>query len=99
VTALEKEQKTRATRARRDVLDRSLVDLASLYRDVLVVQLGAGVDLVNLEVQDDVERLAAASTPEVTLRRLDAISTARDRIGANVNPLLAVEAMALALRP
>jgi DNA polymerase III subunit delta' len=99
VTALEKDQKARATRSRRDVLDRALVDLASLYRDVLVVQLGAGVDLVNAELRTDVARLAAESTAEGTLRRLDAIGTARQRIGANVNPLLAVEAMALALRP
>ena len=99
VTQLEKDQKARATRSKRDVLDRALVDLASLYRDVLVVQLGAGVDLVNVELRAEVERLAAAAPPELTLRRLDAIGLARERIGANVNPLLAVEAMALALRP
>ena len=99
VTQLEKDQKARATRSKRDVLDRALVDLASLYRDVLVVQLGAGVDLVNAELRTEVERLAAAAPAEVTLRRLDAIGLARERIGANVNPLLAVEAMALALRP
>ena len=99
VTQLEKDQKARATRSKRDVLDRALVDLASLYRDVLVVQLGAEVDLVNAELRAEVERLAAAAPPETTLRRLDAIGLARERIGANVNPLLAVEAMALALRP
>ena len=99
VTQLEKDQKARATRSKRDVLDRALVDLASLYRDVLVVQLGAGVELVNAELRTEVERLAAAAPAETTLRRLDAIGLARERIGANVNPLLAVEAMALALRP
>ncbi|SDQ17468.1 DNA polymerase III subunit delta' [Quadrisphaera sp. DSM 44207] len=99
VGQLEKDQKARATRSRRDVLDRALVDLASLYRDVLVVQLGADVELVNAEARRDVERLAADTTPERTLRRLDAVRQARERIGANVNPLLAVEAMALELRP
>ncbi|PWJ53325.1 DNA polymerase-3 subunit delta' [Quadrisphaera granulorum] len=99
VKALEDDQKKRATRAKRDVLDRALVDLASLYRDVLVVQLGAGVDLVNAELGREVAGLARRGGPEQTLARLDAIATARRRISANVNPLLAVEAMALALRP
>jgi DNA polymerase-3 subunit delta' len=99
VTALEKDQKRRATRSRRDVLDRALVDLASLYRDVLVLQLGAGVDLVNAELRSEVAALARACAPEATLRRLDAIAQARERIDANVSPLLALEAMALVLRP
>ncbi|GAB2697536.1 DNA polymerase III subunit delta' [Thalassiella azotivora] len=94
---LEKEQKTRATRFRRDVIDRALQDLASVYRDVLVIQLGAQVDLVNAQMRDQLLRLADAATPEATLRRLDAIATARERIGANVSPQLAVEAMALQL--
>jgi len=99
VTQLERDQKGRATRAQRDVLDRSMVDLLSLYRDVLVVQLGAGVDLVNTEHAADVRALAEASTPEQSLRRMDAIGEARTRLAGNVAPLLAVEAMAIALRP
>ncbi len=99
VTQLERDQKSRATRAQRDVLDRSMVDLLSLYRDVLVVQLGAGVELVNTEHGADVRALADESTPEQTLRRMDAIGEARTRLAGNVAPLLAVEAMAIALRP
>ena len=99
VRQLEEDQKRRATRAQRDVLDRALLDLLSLYRDVLVVQLGAGVDLVNAAQEGDVRRLAAESTPEQTLRRMEAIGEARTRIAGNVAPLLAMEAMAVALRP
>ncbi|GCD19824.1 DNA polymerase III subunit delta' [Cellulomonas algicola] len=99
VRQLEEEQKRRATRAQRDVLDRAMVDLLSLYRDVLVVQLGAGVELVNVEHAEGVRTLAAQSTPEQTLRRMDAVGQARTRIAGNVAPLLAVEAMAIALRP
>lgn len=99
VRQLEDEQKRRATRAQRDVLDRSLLDLLSLYRDVLVVQLGADVDLVNAGQEEDVRRLAAGSTPEQTIRRMDAIGEARTRLTGNVAPLLAMEAMAVALRP
>ncbi|HWJ85770.1 MAG TPA: DNA polymerase III subunit delta' [Cellulomonas sp.] len=99
VKTLEEEQKRRATRAQRDVLDRAMVDLLSLYRDVLVVQLGAQVELVNVEHTADVERLASGSTAEQTLRRMDAVGQARTRLAGNVAPLLAVEAMTIALRP
>ena len=99
VRQLEENQKRRATRAQRDVLDRTMIDVLSLYRDVLVVQLGAEVDLVNAESAQDVERLARSSTPEETVRKMDAIGVARDRIAANVAPLLAVEALMVELRP
>ena len=47
VAALERDQKTRATRFGRDVIDRSLIDLLSIYRDALVVHTGASIGLVN----------------------------------------------------
>lgn len=99
VRQLEENQKRRATRAQRDVLDRSLLDLLSLYRDVLVVQLGADVPLVNTAEAAEVARLAGDSTAEQTIRRMDAIAEARERLEGNVAPLLAMEAMAVALRP
>jgi DNA polymerase-3 subunit delta' len=99
VRLLEENQKRRATRAQRDVLDRAMIDVLSLYRDVLMVQLGAGVDLVNAELAQDIERLARGSTPEETVRRMDAIGVARERVAANVAPLLAVEALMVELRP
>jgi DNA polymerase III subunit delta' len=107
VRQLEENQKRRATRAQRDVLDRSLVDLLSLYRDVLVLQFGCidgegsvdGVELVNAELADLLWSEAQASTPGATLRRMEAIGLARERIEANVSPLLAVEALMVQLRP
>ncbi|MFB9377541.1 DNA polymerase III subunit delta' [Kineococcus gynurae] len=98
VRQLEDDQKRRARRAQTDVLDRALVDLLAFYRDVLVVQLGAPVDLVNGDLAALVRAAAAAGTPEDTVRRTDAVQLARERLGQNVAPLLAVEAMALALR-
>jgi DNA polymerase-3 subunit delta' len=95
---LAEEQKRRRTRTVRDSLDRAFVDLVSFYRDVLALQLGADVDLVNVDAATDVERLARTSTPESSLRRIDAILAARTAIDGNVAPLLAVEAMTLALR-
>ena len=95
---LEKEQKRRATRAKRDGIDRALVDLAGFYRDVLAVQAGAEVELVNEEMRDAVTAVARSSTPETTLRRIDAVLRAREQVDLNVAPLLAVEAMTMALR-
>lgn len=95
---LEKQQKLRAKRVQRDSLDRSLVDLASFYRDVLVVQVGSEVELVNDEARPTVLKVARCSTPELTLRRIEAVLAAREAVDANVAPLLAVEAMTIALR-
>ena len=98
VASLEREQKTRATRAARDVVDRALVDLTSIYRDALVLRLRSDVDLVNPDAVDKVRALAGVFGPEQLLGAMDAINEARDRINANVPPLLALEAMALQLR-
>jgi DNA polymerase-3 subunit delta' len=95
---LEGRQKSRATRVMRDALDRTLLDLASYYRDVLTLQLGAGADLVNIELAPELRTAASAGRPEDTLRRLDAIMECRERVAANVNPQLAFEALTLALR-
>jgi DNA polymerase-3 subunit delta' len=95
---LEDRQKSRATRVKRDSLDRALLDLASYYRDVLAVQLGSAVELVNADRGPELRAAASDGSPDSTLRRLEAIMQCRERIEANVNPLLAVEAMTLALR-
>jgi DNA polymerase III subunit delta' len=94
---LENRQKSRATRVQRDSLDRALLDLAGLYRDVLAVQFGADVELANAGRREELGRLAAASTPEATVRRIEAIMKCRDRLAAAVAPLLAVEEMTIAL--
>ena len=104
VKQLEEDQKRRATRRQLDVLDGALIDLLSLYRDVLVLQLGADVDLVNgLEPADFAvaRSLAADSSPEQTVRRMDAIGVARERLerAGPSGRLLVLEAMAVALRP
>lgn len=91
-------QKSRATRVLRDSLDRTLLDLASYYRDVLTLQLGASSELVNLDLAPELRTAAGNGRPEDSLRRLDAIMACRERLDANANPLLAVEALTLALR-
>lgn len=91
-------QKSRGTRTQRDVLDRALLDLAAFYRDVLALQLGTGQHPVHADLALQAGALAAASSPEATLRRIDAILACRVAIDGNVAPQLAVEAMAVALQ-
>jgi len=95
---LEKRQKSRGTRTQRDALDRALVDLAAFYRDVLAIQLATSVLPVHADLADQAATIARRSTPESTLRRIEAILACRTAIEGNVAPLLAVEAMSLALR-
>ncbi|WP_168625697.1 DNA polymerase III subunit delta' [Cryobacterium sp. BB307] len=96
--SLEEDQKRRATRSLRDGLDRIMVDLMSLYRDVLLLQLGVATEPINREISDQLQRAAEESTPAQTLETLDAITTARQRIDANVAPALALEAMLITAR-
>ncbi|MFJ2650307.1 DNA polymerase III subunit delta' [Streptomyces sp. NPDC087420] len=91
-------QKRRSTRTQRDSLDLALTELTGFYRDVLALQLGSRVQLANVDVRDALDRVARASTPERTLRRIESISACRQALDRNVAPLLAVEAMAVSLR-
>ena len=99
VKSLEEDQKRRKTRSQRDALDRILVDVMSLLRDVLMIQVGAGVDPINVSHTEAVEAKARVMTPEQTLVALDAVREARDRIEHNSPPLLVLEAMLIALCP
>ncbi|MEU9009611.1 DNA polymerase III subunit delta' [Streptomyces sp. NPDC048479] len=95
---LEDKQKRRKTRSQRDSLDLALTDLTGFYRDVLALQMGSEVALANHDVRDSLDRIAHGSTPEGTLRRIEAVVACRQALDRNVAPLLAVEAMAVALR-
>lgn len=99
VRQLEEDQKRRATRAQRDVLDRMMIDLLSLYRDVLLAQFGAEVPFVNETQVELITQLARERSPESTVASMDAIGVARERLAGNVTPLLTIEAMLIALRP
>ena len=93
VKGLEEQQKRRATRSLRDGLDRILVDLLSVYRDVLRLQLGVSDELINVEFESELRAAASARSSEDTLATMEAIGVARERIDANVAPALAMEAL------
>jgi DNA polymerase-3 subunit delta' len=96
---LERRQKSRATRAQRDALDRALVDLAAFYRDVLLVQSGSPVARAHPDFDDEVRAVAHAVDGPGALRRIDAILKCREAVlDLNVKPRIAVEALTAALR-
>jgi DNA polymerase-3 subunit delta' len=98
VKALEEAQKRRSTRSLRDGIDRILVDLMSLYRDILTIQLGAEAELVNQDLRALLDEVASSITPAQTLDRLDAMVQARNRISSNVRDLMVLESLAISLR-
>jgi DNA polymerase-3 subunit delta' len=93
----DEESKRRFRRQQIDTLDRALGYLLAFYRDVLVVQFGARVDLVNLDVAGLVEAVARSFSVEQTMVCISAVEEARARVAGNVAPALALEAMAVAL--
>ena len=93
IRALEEDQKRRATRSLRDGIDRILTDLLSLYRDVLLTELEAGLDLVNREQSERIAELAQRWGAERTLAAVSAVERARERLNRGVTPGLVLEAM------
>lgn len=97
LSALREDHKKRQKRVVRDSIDGALIELLSFYRDVLVVQTGARVDLVNAEHVTAVAQLARSGSPERTLERIEAVLACRDALVANAAPLLALESLLLHL--
>lgn len=93
ITALEEDQKRRATRSLRDGIDRVLTDLESMYRDTLMLQFGRHADLINQELAAELSGLAEAWTTQRTLTVLDQIALTRTRLQGNAAPTLALESM------
>lgn len=99
--AKKEEIKRKATRRSRDVLDRALNTIASVYRDVAVLQNNAeeSVGLINREHRAAITELAAGMPRSAAVARLDHVAVARKRLNGNGNPLLVFEALFCALLP
>ncbi len=98
IKELEKEQKSRSTRMVRDYLDRALLDLSTLYRDVLLVQSGSSDSLINQDIKEQINKLAVSFGPERTLKKIEAILKTRTNLAQNAAPLLLIEALMCELR-
>ena len=89
------------TRRTRDVLDRALNSIASIYRDVAVLQNNAedSVGLINLENRSSITELSVRLNRAGAVTRLDEVAHARKRLAGNGNPLLVFESLFCALIP
>jgi DNA polymerase-3 subunit delta' len=98
VKELEKEQKSRATRMVRDYLDRALLDLSTLYRDILLVQSNSIDSLINQDLVEEIKQLAQTTRPEQTVAKIESILKTRRNLAHNAAPLLLIEALMCELR-
>lgn len=91
---LENRQRSRKTRASRDALDRALIDLATYFRDALLVSSGATAVTANHpDMAEKVAALAAHAPADQLLRCIEAVLQCREALAMNVKPKFAVDAM------
>jgi DNA polymerase-3 subunit delta' len=93
VKELEKEQKLRSTRMVRDAIDSALLDLATFYRDVMMVLYGNTDSMINIDMREQIESYAVKSTFHSTIYKLNAIMEARANLAGNSAPLLTCESL------
>ena len=98
VKELEKEQKSRTTRMVRDYLDRALLDIATLYRDILLIQSNSPDSIINTDLISEMTKIAESTEAEATLVKLEAIMSARTNLSHNAAPLLTIEALMVLLK-
>ncbi len=97
VKDLEKEQKSSATRAVRDNIDAALLDIATLYRDVLVMQSNSS-EILNIDIQKEILNHSGTTSAKRTLEQIDAVLIARTNLARNAAPLATLEALFCALK-
>jgi DNA polymerase-3 subunit delta' len=93
VKELEKEQKSRSTRMVRDSIDGALLDIATFYRDVMMVQSGNTDSMINTDLQDVIQSYAAKFPAHSTIAKINAIMDARTNLARNAAPLVTCEAL------
>ena len=93
VKELEKEQKSRSTRMVRDSIDRALLDIATFFRDVMMVQSGNIESIINTDMRGEIESYAASHPKHSTILKINALMDARTNLAHNSAPLVTCEAL------
>jgi len=93
VKELEKEQKSRSTRMVRDSIDGALLDIATFYRDVMMVQSGEAGSMINTDMREAIESYAAKFPAHSTINKITAIMEARTNLSHSAAPLVTCEAL------
>jgi DNA polymerase-3 subunit delta' len=93
VKELEKEQKSRAARMVRDLIDGALIDLATFYRDVMMAQAGITESMINPDIRTEIENYASSFLAHSAVQKITAIMEAREHLAMNAAPLVTCEAL------
>ncbi|MDV8066017.1 DNA polymerase III subunit delta' [Rhodococcus sp. IEGM 1366] len=93
IKELEARQKSRDTRAKRDLLDRTLIDLAGMYRDALSFALGSSSTSTHPDMAERASDLASRTSPEGLLKCIEAVLACREAVDFNVKLQWALDAM------
>jgi DNA polymerase-3 subunit delta' len=94
---LEKEQKSSTTRSIRDNIDASLLDIATFYRDVLVLQ-SQSTEILNIDLLEGIANYARTTSGRRTLEQIELVLSARTNLSRNAAPLATLEALFCALK-
>ena len=95
---IEDANKRELTARERSGMMEALAAADSLLRDVLLRCEGVSTPIVNEDAADVVDRIAASSCTEATVRALDAITRASHNLTRNVSPQLTLEVMLLSVK-
>jgi DNA polymerase-3 subunit delta' len=95
VKDLEKEQKTRNTRLVRDSLDGALLDIATVYRDILLVKSGSTESVINVELFERIKLKESAVSPLTALNTINSILKSRNNLLKNSSPISTIESLFL----
>jgi DNA polymerase-3 subunit delta' len=93
VKELEKEQKTRASRMVRDFLDASLLDISSLYRDVLIEKIDPGGNLTNKDFSELIKQKSQKILDADAVSAINLILRSRESLTMNSSPILTTESL------
>ena len=74
------------------------LDLATLYRDIMLVQANSTESLINQDLLEEIKQLSALKSPARTVEQIDAILRTRRNLAQNAAPLLLIEALMCELR-
>jgi DNA polymerase-3 subunit delta' len=94
---LEKEQKSSATRSIRDNIDATLLDIATFYRDVLVLQ-SQSTEILNIDLLEGIANYARTTSGRRTLEQIELVLSARTNLSRNAALLATLEALFCALK-
>jgi DNA polymerase-3 subunit delta' len=93
VKDLEKEQKTRNARSVRDSLDSALLDIATIYRDILLVKSGSINSVINVQLFEKIKMKESEVSSHSALNMISSILMYRNNLLKNSSPNSTIESL------